>query len=76
MKAELVLKVVLPPLVIFTILVALTIGKVISGWSMYLLWILGFVIANLLVTRVTAKWSYQQRRQKRLQEKKKDSQNE
>ena len=71
MKAELVLKVVLPPLIIFAILVALTICKVISGWSMYILWILGFVIANLLVTRVTAKWSYQRRKQLRLQEKKK-----
>ncbi|MBB1063591.1 hypothetical protein [Limosilactobacillus fastidiosus] len=70
MKAELVLKVVLPPLIIFAILVALTICKVISGWSMYILWILGFVIANLLVTRVTAKWSFQRRKQQRLQEKK------
>lgn len=76
MKAELVLKVVLPPLIIFVILVALTICKVISGWSMYILWILGFVIANLLVTRVTAKWSYQRRKQLRLQEKKKGKKNE
>ncbi|MBD7895431.1 MULTISPECIES: hypothetical protein [Limosilactobacillus] len=76
MKAELVLKVVLPPLIIFAILVALTICKVISGWSMYILWILGFVIANLLVTRVTAKWSYQRRKQLRLQEKKKGKKNE
>ncbi|MCI1974871.1 MAG: hypothetical protein LKJ51_02990 [Limosilactobacillus sp.] len=76
MKAELILKVVIPPLVIFAILVALTIGKVISGWSMYILWILGFVVANLLVTKVTAKWSYQQRKQKRLQETKKDNENE
>lgn len=76
MKAELVLKVVLPPLVIFAILVWLTIDKVISGWTMYILWILGFVIANLLVTRVTAKWSYQQRKQKRLQEVKKDQKDE
>ena len=76
MKAELVLKVVLPPLIIFAILVALTVCKVISGWSMYILWILGFVIANLLVTRVTAKWSYQRRKQLRLQEKKKGKKNE
>ena len=68
MKAELILKVVLPPLIIFAILVALTISKVISGWSMYILWILGFVVANLMVTKVTAKWSYQRRKQKRLQE--------
>lgn len=74
MKAELILKVVLPPLIIFAILVALTIGKVISGWSMYILWILGFVVANLMVTKVTAKWSYQRRKQKRLQEQKKGQQ--
>ena len=74
MKAELILKVVLPPLIIFAILVALTISKVISGWSMYILWILGFVVANLMVTKVTAKWSYQRRKQKRLQEKKKEKQ--
>lgn len=74
MKAELILKVVLPPLIIFAILVALTIGKVISGWSMYILWILGFVVANLMVTKVTAKWSYQQRKQKHLQEQKREQQ--
>ena len=65
MKAELILKLVLPPL---------TISKVISGWSMYILWILGFVVANLMVTKVTAKWSYQRRKQKRLQEQKKGQQ--
>nr|WP_244974036.1 hypothetical protein [Limosilactobacillus portuensis] len=64
----------MPPLIIFAILVALTIGKVISGWSMYILWILGFVVANLMVTKVTAKWSYQQRKQKHLQEQKKEQQ--
>lgn len=74
MKAELILKVVLPTLIIFAFLVALTIGKVITGWSMYILWILGFVVANLMVTKVTAKWSYQQRKQKRLQEQKKEQQ--
>ena len=74
MKAELILKVVLPPLIIFAILVALTISKVISGWSMYILWILGFVVANLMVTKVTAKWRYQRRKQKRLQEQKKGQQ--
>ena len=74
MKAELILKVVLPPLIIFAILVALTISKVISGWSMYILWILGFVVANFMVTKVTAKWSYQRRKQKRLQEQKKGQQ--
>lgn len=74
MKAELILKVVLPTLIIFAFLVALTIGKVITGWSMYILWILGFVVANLMVTKVTAKWSYQQRKQKRFQEQKKEQQ--
>ena len=74
MKAELILKVVLPPLIIFAILVALPISKVISGWSMYILWILGFVVANSMVTKVTAKWSYQRRKQKRLQEQKKGQQ--
>ena len=76
MKAELILKVVSPPLIIFAILVALTISKVISGWSMYILWILGFVVANLMVTKVTAKWSYQRRKQKRLQEQKRGNKNE
>ncbi|MHC5520148.1 hypothetical protein [Limosilactobacillus vaginalis] len=76
MKAELILKVVLPPLIIFAILVALTISKVISGWSMYILWILGFVVANLMVTKVTAKWSYQRRKQKRLQKQKRGNKNE
>ena len=76
MEAELILKVVLPPLIIFAILVALTISKVISGWSMYILWILGFVVANLMVTKVTAKWSYQRRKQKRLQEQKRGNKNE
>ena len=70
MKAELILKVILPPLIIFAVLVALTIAKLISGWTMYILWILGFIIANLIVTRITAKWSYQQRKAKRLQEEK------
>lgn len=76
MKAELILKVILPPLIIFAVLVALTIAKVISGWTMYILWILGFVVANLIVTRITAKWSYQQRKAKRLQEEKRKQHNE
>ncbi|MBU3830527.1 MAG: hypothetical protein H9843_06525 [Candidatus Limosilactobacillus merdavium] len=76
MKAELILKVILPPLIIFAVLVALTIAKVISGWTMYILWILGFVVANLIVTRITAKWSYQQRKAKRLQEEKGKQHNE
>ena len=76
MKAELILKVVLHPLIIFAILVALTISKLISGWSMFILWILGFVVANLMETKVTAKWSSQRRKQKRLQEQKRGNKNE
>lgn len=76
MKAELILKVVLPPLIIFAILVALTISKVISGWSMYILWILGFVVANLMVTKVTAKWSYQRRNKSAFKNKKRGNKNE
>lgn len=68
MKAEYLIKVILPPFIIFAILVTLTIAKVISGWLMYVLWIAGFVIANLIVTRITAKWSYQRRRELRLKE--------
>ena len=68
MKAEYLIKVILPPFIIFAILVVLTIMKVISGWLMYVLWIAGFVIANLIVTRFTAKWSYQRRREIRLKE--------
>lgn len=68
MKAEYLIKVILPPLVIFAVLVALTIAKVISGWLMYVLWIVGFVVANLIVTKITAKWSYQRRREIRLKE--------
>lgn len=76
MKAEYLIKVILPPFIIFAILVALTIAKVISGWSMYVLWILGFIIANLIVTKITAKWSYQRRRELRLKEEAAKKQNE
>lgn len=68
MKAEYLIKVILPPFIIFAILVGLTITKVISGWLMYALWIIGFVVANLIVTKITAKWSYQRRREIRLKE--------
>lgn len=68
MKAEYLIKVILPPFIIFAILVGLTIAKLISGWLMYALWILGFVIANVIVTRITAKWSYQRRREIRQKE--------
>lgn len=76
MKAEYLFKVILPPFIIFAILVALTIMKVISGWLMYVLWIAGFVIANVIVTRITAKWSYQRRREIRLKEEAQKKNNE
>lgn len=76
MKAEYLFKVILPPFIIFAILVALTIMKVISGWLMYVLWIAGFVVANLIVTRITAKWSYQRRREIRLKEEAQKKNNE
>ncbi|QZN92538.1 hypothetical protein KZE55_06940 [Limosilactobacillus panis] len=71
MKAEYLIKVILPPLIIFTILVTLTIAKLISGWLMYGLWIVGFIVANLIVTRFTAKQTYQRRKAIRLKEEKK-----
>lgn len=76
MKAEYLFKVILPPFIIFAILVALTIMKVISGWLMYVLWIAGFVVANLIVTRITARWSYQRRREIRLKEEAQKKNNE
>lgn len=75
MKAEYLIKVILPPFIIFAVLVALTIAKLISGWLMYVLWIVGFVVANLIVTKVTAKWSYQRRRELRMKEEQKNAKN-
>ena len=69
MKAEYLVKVILPPFIIFAVLVALTIAKVISGWLMYGLWIIGFVVANIIVTKITAKWSCQRRRELRMEKK-------
>lgn len=71
MKAEYLIKVILPPFIIFAVLVALTIAKLISGWLMYALWIVGFIVANLIVTRYTAKQTYQRRKKIRLKEEKK-----
>ncbi|MDO4903453.1 MAG: hypothetical protein Q3959_04245 [Limosilactobacillus sp.] len=68
MKAEYLLKVILPPFIIFAVIVALTIAKVISGWSLYVVWILGFIVANIIVTRIAAKRTYEQRREIRLKE--------
>lgn len=76
MKAEYLIKVILPPFVIFAVLVGLTITKVITGWLMYALWIVGFVVANLIVTKITAKWSYQRRRAIRLKEEAKKKRHE
>ncbi|KRM25402.1 MULTISPECIES: hypothetical protein [Limosilactobacillus] len=71
MKAEYLIKVILPPFIIFAVLVALTIAKLISGWLMYALWIVGFIVANLIVTRYTAKQTYQRRKKIRLKEEEK-----
>lgn len=68
MKAEYLIKVIVPPFIIFAVLVWLTIAHYISGWLMYLLWIAGFVVANIMVTRVTAKRSYRRLRRQRLEE--------
>ncbi len=68
MKAEYLIKIILPTFIIFAVLVWLTAAHIISGWLMYLLWILGFVCANLWVTRVTAKRSYQRLRKRREKE--------
>ena len=42
---------------------------------MYGLWIIGFVVANIIVTKITAKWSYQRRRELRMKEEKKNAEN-
>lgn len=73
MKAEYLLKVIIPPFIIFAVLVWLTINNYISGWLMYLLWVVGFVAANLIVTRVTAKRSYHRLKQKREKEAQQDN---
>ena len=68
MKVEYLIKIILPTFVIFAVLVWLTATHVISGWLMYLLWVVGFVGANLWVTRVTAKRSYHWLRKQREKE--------
>lgn len=75
MKAEFILKVTIPPLIIFGVLVWLTIAHYISGWMMYALWIIGFVVANVIVTRISTKWSIQRVREKRAKEEKKNENN-
>ncbi len=70
MKAEFILKVVIPPFIIFAILVWLTAENYISGWVMYLLWVIGFVVANIIVTKISTRWSIQRMREKRAKEEK------
>lgn len=70
MKAEFILKVVIPPFIIFAILVWLTAEYYISGWVMYLLWVIGFVVANIIVTKISTRWSIQRMREKRAKEEK------
>ena len=70
MKAEFILKVVIPPFIIFALLVWLTAEKYISGWVMYLLWVIGFVVANIIVTKISTRWSIQRMREKRAKEEK------
>ena len=69
-KAELILKVVIPPFIIFALLVWLTAENYISGWVMYLLWVIGFVVANIIVTKISTRWSIQRMREKRAKEEK------
>ena len=70
MKAEFILKVVIPPFIIFALLVWLTVENYISGWGMYLLWVIGFVVANIIVTKISTRWSIQRMREKRAKEEK------
>ncbi|MCD7136226.1 hypothetical protein LTY62_03090 [Limosilactobacillus balticus] len=70
MKAEFILKVVIPPFIIFALLVWLIAENYISGWVMYLLWVIGFVVANIIVTKISTRWSIQRMREKRAKEEK------
>ncbi|NDO56873.1 hypothetical protein FMM70_02425 [Lactobacillus reuteri] len=69
-KAEFILKVVILPFIIFALLVWLTAENYISGWVMYLLWVIGFVVANIIVTKISTRWSIQRMREKRTKEEK------
>jgi len=69
-KAEFILKVVIPPFISFALLVWLTAENYISGWVMYLLWVIGFVVANIIVTKISTRWSIQRMREKRAKEEK------
>ena len=70
MKAEFILKVAIPPFISFALLVWLTAENYISGWVMYLLWVIGFVVANIIVTKISTRWSIQRMREKRAKEEK------
>lgn len=70
MKAEFIFKVTIIPLIIFATLVWLTIEEYISGWGMYALWIIGFIIANVIVTKISTRWSLQRMKEKRAKEEK------
>ena len=70
MKAEFILKVVILPFIIFALLVWLTAENYISGWVMNLLWVIGFVVANIIVTKISTRWSIQRMREKRTKEEK------
>ncbi|WP_267865098.1 hypothetical protein [Limosilactobacillus reuteri] len=74
-KAEFILKVIIPPFIIFAILVWLTAEHYISGWVMYLLWVIGFVVANIIVTKISTRWSIQRMREKRAKEEKNNDKN-
>ena len=69
-KAEFILKVVILQVIIFALLVWLTAENYISGWVMYLLWVIGFVVANIIVTKISTRWSIQRMREKRAKEEK------
>lgn len=69
-KAEFILKVVILPFIIFVLLVWLTAENYISGWVMYLLWVIGFVVANIIVTKISTRWSIQRMREKRTKKEK------
>lgn len=68
MKASFILKVTIPTFIIFAILVWLTSMHYITGWTMIVAWIVGFIIANVIVTKISTKWSVQRLREKRAKE--------
>lgn len=75
MKASFILKVTVPTLIIFAVLVWLTSMHYITGWTMIISWIIGFVLANIIVTKISTKWSIQRIREKRAKEEQKKNEN-